>query len=218
MGAMLSITTGCFPPNLRSACRDREGAVGLTDPLVASTVRSTSGIVWTVKDLWSALAAVAATVQAVVVVLAALYALAQVRESRRSSALASLISLNSLIDSDEAVEDRRRLFNELPADLTGNLSVDEQAIAYRVTRMFNFIGDLIDQGIVDFDLIANSHARPISRIWQRLEPWVLQERRREKQAALAFEHLGRRCRSWDQLRHGADVAVPYRHDQDPSSE
>lgn len=163
------------------------------------------------SDFWSGLAAVAAAVQAVVVVIAAVYALLQVRESRRSSDLASLTHLYAQIDSDSAREDRRRLHNELPADLTGVLSAEQYALLYRVVGIFNFLGDLIAKKLLDFDLIADSHARPISRNWQRLEPWIRQQRQHEAHFAAAFEGLGKRCADWDRLRNGGNVAIPYKH-------
>lgn len=163
------------------------------------------------SDFWSGLAAVSAAVQAAVVVMAAVYALLQVRESRRSSDLASLTHLYAQIDSDSAREDRRRLHNELPADLTGVLSAEQYALLYRVVGIFNFLGDLIAKKLLSFDLIADSHARPISRNWQRLEPWIRQQRQHEANFAAAFEGLGSRCADWDRRQNGVNVAIPYQH-------
>jgi hypothetical protein len=167
-----------------------------------------------VNDLWTAIAALSAALQAVVVIAAAGYAWWQVRESRRSSDLASLIHLYAVIDTDAAHEDRRRLFNELPADLAGIVSDDEYALLRRIVRDFNFLGDLVALKLVKFKLIAESHARPISRVWQRIAPWVQQQRQQERRFAAAFEELSGRCAAWDRLHHGDDVATPYRNSGD----
>jgi hypothetical protein len=122
--------------------------------------------------LWAAVAAIAAAAQTAVIVCAAGYALGQVREARRARNLTTLIYLSETIDADSAHQDRRRLFNELPGDLTEQLSPEHYALIYRMVRLFTFIGDLVAKGLLDFELIAPTHARPISRISQRLEPWM----------------------------------------------
>lgn len=170
------------------------------------------------NNFWEGLAATASAVQAIVVVIAAVYAFMQVRESRRSSDLASLTHLYAQIDSDSAREDRRRLHNELPSDLTKELTADQYALLYRVVGTFNFLGDLIANNLIDFELVACSHARPISRNWQRLEPWVRQQREHEAKFAAAFELLGAKCLGWDRLRNGENVAIPYRHPAPPAAE
>jgi hypothetical protein len=81
-----------------------------------------------VDTLWAAVGAVAATVQAVVVVLAAAYAWGQLREARNARNLSVLIRLNDVMDTDSADEDRKRLFNELPDDLTEPLSPEDYAL------------------------------------------------------------------------------------------
>ena len=165
-----------------------------------------------VDTLWAAVAAIAAAVQTAVIVCAAAYALGQVREARRARNLTTLIYLNEAIDADSAHEDRRRLFNELPDVLTAQLSSEHYALIYRIVRLFTFIGDLVDKGLLDFELIAPTHARPISRISQRLEPWVRKQRDTDPTFAQAFVSLGRRCMAWDIDRHGYENrAVFYKH-------
>jgi hypothetical protein len=165
-----------------------------------------------VDTLWAAVAAIAAAVQTAVIVCAAAYALGQVREARRARNLTTLIYLNGTIDADSAHEDRRKLFNELPDDLTKELSPENYALVYRIVRLFTFIGDLVAKGLLDFELIAATHARPISRIFQRLEPWVLKQHDMDPTFAQALVSLGRRCMAWDIDRHGYENrAVFYRH-------
>jgi hypothetical protein len=165
-----------------------------------------------VGTLWAAVAAIAAAVQTAVIVCGAAYALGQVREARRARNLTTLIYLNQTIDADSAHEDRRRLFNELPGDLAKDLSPEHYALIYRIVRLFTFIGDLVDKGLLDFELIAATHARPISRISQRLEPWMDEQHNTDANFAQAFVSLGLRCMAWDIDRHGYENrAVLYRH-------
>lgn len=162
--------------------------------------------------LWVAVAAIAAAVQTAVIVCAAAYALGQVREARRARNLTTLIYLNGAIDADSAHEDRLRLFNELPGDLTKQLSSEHYALVYRIVRLFTFIGDLVDMGLLDFELIARTHGRPISRISQRLEPWMHKQHETDPTFAQAFVSLAKRCSDWDIDRHGYENrAVFYKH-------
>lgn len=162
--------------------------------------------------LWAAVAAIAAAVQTAVIICAAAYALGQVREARRARNLTTLIYLNGTIDADSAHEDRRQLFNELPDDLTKELSPEHYALIYRIVRLFTFIGDLVAKGLLDFELIAPTHGRPISRISQRLEPWIRKQHETDPTFAQAFVSLGRRSMAWDIDLHGyANRAVFYKH-------
>lgn len=164
---------------------------------------------------WIAIAAIAATAQAVVVIVAAGYALAQVRESERSRKLSTLVEISARFNTDSAREDRRRIHNEFPADLTERLTPEQYATIYRTVESFTFVGDLVAQGLLSFSLIAETHARPISRNWQRLKPWVLKQRDRDPLFCASFERLGGQCRKWDAKEHGEDgVAVPYLHGTD----
>jgi hypothetical protein len=167
-----------------------------------------------VDTLWTAIAAIAATVQAVVVVVAAIYALGQVREARRARYLNMLQFLTSAMDTESAHQDRVRLFEELiDEDLTQPVSQEHYDLIYRIARLFNFIGDLLDNKLLDIKLIAESHGRPISRIWQLVEPWVQtqREKNQDPQFARAFEHLGNTCMEWDKATHGEkNMARPYK--------
>jgi len=160
------------------------------------------------SDQWTAIAAICAIVQTIIVFAGIAYAAWQLRASRRSHELAAQINLHMQIDSNEAYEDRWKLFNLLPDDLRG--SDDEHFLMHRVVSEFNSLGDLVNRKIVKFELISNSHARPISRVWQRVEPWVEARRERDPQFAAAFGKLGKTCREWDERMNPGNVAVPFR--------
>ena len=173
---------------------------------------------------WTAIAAVATALQALVVIVAALYARNQVAEARQARADAKksrdfqlLLQLHTVFDSDNAREDRRRLHNELPPNLGSELTRSQEDLVYRVVETFEFVGQLVRSGVLEFDLITETHARPISRNWQRLEPWIAAKRVRDPNFAEGCVDLGRQCLQWDVSRHGETAAKPYTHASGPQS-
>lgn len=146
-------------------------------------------------DPWLAIAGLAAAVQAAVVVFAAYFGLQQVRESRRTRAASILFPLFVEFENREASDARYRLFHFLPEDLTTELNREDSWTVYQVVRQLDFMGYLVDRGVVEFDLIAPYYAKRILDCWERTHDYVRVQRQRNNGSAFAdhLEVLAKRC-------------------------
>ena len=157
--------------------------------------------------VWTAIAAVAAAIQTAILAAAAFYAFTQVREAQRTRLLSVLIALRQDIDTPESRRNRYMLFNELPDDLTSPLTVEQDLVVDRVVREYENIARLIENGFIDFNLMADFYGNSAERSWKRVEPWIQKERARRNNTTYApdFEKFAQKCIEYNTQKHGEEL-------------
>lgn len=152
---------------------------------------------------WAAIAAIAAATQTIILIAAAYYAFTQVREARRARLLNIVISLRQDIDSMESRDNRYKLFNELPDDLTSSLTAEQDRVIDRVVVEYENIGNLVINKFIDSDLMASQYGNSAERSWRRVQPWVQKERTRRNGApyAVNFEKFAMKCIEYNERNH-----------------
>lgn len=157
-------------------------------------------------DIWSAISAIATCIQTVILIAASYYALNQFREARRARVLAILMPLRYEIDGPESRENRFKLFNELPEDLT-SLTREQDLVVDQVVVEYDNLGKLIRVGLVDFEVLASMYSLSTERCWRRVAPWVAKERERRGGGLYAepFQMFAERCIEYNAQTHTEEL-------------
>jgi len=157
--------------------------------------------------LWGTVAAIAAAIQTAILAAAAFYAFTQVREAQRTRLLSVLIALRQDIDTTESRSNRYTLFNELPDDLTSPLPAEQDLVVDRVVREYENIARLIENGFIDFNLMADFYGNSAERSWRRVEPWIQKERARRNNTTYApdLEKFAQKCIKHNAQKHGQEL-------------
>lgn len=73
--------------------------------------------------------------------------------------------------------------------------MEEEHIVDRVVVDYDYLGKLVQSGVLEFDLVAKLYSRTFERCWRRTEPWVTRERklRGGEPYLMDFETVARRC-------------------------
>jgi hypothetical protein len=157
--------------------------------------------------IWAAIAAIAASAQTVILAGAAWYASRQVREARNDRRVNIMLSLRDYIDSPESRQNRYVLFNDLPDDLTSELTAEQDKVIDRVVVEYESIGSLVVKGFINFDLMADLYGNSAERSWKRVKPWVQKERARRNNATFLpnFEKFAKECIEYNARKHGEEL-------------
>jgi hypothetical protein len=168
--------------------------------------------------VWAVVAAIAAAIQTAILAVAAFYAFTQVREAQRTRLLNIRTTLRQEIDSEESRKNRRALFNELPDDLTSSLTAEQEWVVDRVVIEYENIASLIEDGLIDFNLIADLYGNGAVRSWKRVEPWIQKQRALRNNATFApnFEKFAWKCIEYNMRKHGEELQI-FKHAVDAPS-
>lgn len=144
---------------------------------------------------WNYLSSFATIAGAGVVIYTALLAVRQLKEMTRSRNLEAMLRVYEMISSENARTLRRYIYESLLSD-PEDISPEEQRIIEEVSVLFDRVGALVDAGLVPEDLLFQSHGRMISRIWDRLEPYISHYRQIHPGHVSYFESLARAARQY----------------------
>jgi hypothetical protein len=145
-------------------------------------------------DGWIIAGVLAAICQTAIIAVAAVIAVNQLRETSRQRKFDALLRVYRTIGSSEARNDRRVIYEELPA-FPEKLTPDQWRLVGDVAVMFDHVGALAKFKLIDEDELLETHSRMISRLWSRLDPYIQYERDRlgDGQMVAAFEALAKRA-------------------------
>jgi hypothetical protein len=101
-----------------------------------------------------------------------------------------MLQVYELVSSEKARTLRKFVHENLiskPEDTTP----EERQIIEEVSVVFDRVGALVSAGLVPQELLFQSHARMISRIWSRLEPYIIHYRQVHPGHVGYFESLAK---------------------------
>jgi hypothetical protein len=148
-------------------------------------------------DLWDILSSIATIIGAGVVTYTAILAIRQLKEMTRSRNLEAMLQVYELISSESARTLRRYIYENLiskPEDTTE----EEHRIIEEVSVVRDRVGALVRAGLVPEDLLFQSHARMITRIWDKLEPYIAYHRQAHPEHVSYFENLANSARRYQE--------------------
>jgi hypothetical protein len=132
------------------------------------------------ENLWSAIAALGTAFTALIVVLALLYARSQVREARleRNASL-----LRAFQDTYHAASMRQFRLRLLGGEF-GTAETFDQARMTDADRLqywglvdeLEFLGVLVDRGLLDFELVVAAFRYTPPQIWQHIRSYTMRQR------------------------------------------
>jgi hypothetical protein len=105
------------------------------------------------------------------------------------------------LNSPENIAARRRIFQNLkddPAEGIRNLSQEDQEAMKKVLNSLDRVAFLTQSGWIPDELVMPWMHPMIAKSWEKLEPYVLYERKRRNEPYY-YEHAGKlaeRCRQW----------------------
>jgi len=95
----------------------------------------------------------------------------QLREMAKERHLGAFIELFKILSSDQAREDRKYVYNKLPSQ-AGPLSKEDFSKAERVWASLDYVGLLIDYGIIPENLVMEMYHEMFIKCWMKLEPHI----------------------------------------------
>jgi hypothetical protein len=131
----------------------------------------------------------------IVATVAAIVPVRQLREATKANAFPAAVDLFREYRNREMVAARRLLSQELPAPENArairDLTDDVAQAALKVSHYLDNLGVLVAHGLLRPELAAGFLGDSTLRLWQQLEPFIVQERAlRSPNAYLQyFEHL-----------------------------
>jgi hypothetical protein len=147
---------------------------------------------------------------AVVVAVAAIYGVRTLREAQRSRRLTSMMPLFDRLHGPEAAERRRELYQRIRFR-DGDLCPADEKIVQQIVTDFHIVGYLVENGLVEFKLIAELYYTAVLKCWDACEDYILAEHRRRHTTDYAsyFKSLRERCTCYSGEKHGGVMPATY---------
>jgi hypothetical protein len=152
-------------------------------------------------DLIPILESVSTTVGAAAVFAAAYFAYQELDEVSKSRHIDVADRLFDELNDPEMFEARRRIYQNLDADPEKglkNLSDENRRAMKKVLNSLDRVAFLTQSGWIPDDLVMPWMHPMIAKSWEKLEPYVLYERKRRSEPYY-YEHAGKlaeRCNKW----------------------
>jgi hypothetical protein len=153
------------------------------------------------NNLTGSLEAISTAVGAAAVLGAAYFAYQELEEVSKTRHIDVADRLFDELNSPENVSARRRIFQNLTDDPEAglkNLSQDDQDAMKMVLNSLDRVSFLTQSGWVPDELVMPWMHPMIAKSWEKLEPYVMYERKRRNEPYY-YEHAARlaeRCRQW----------------------
>jgi hypothetical protein len=153
------------------------------------------------NNLTGSLEAISTAVGAAAVLGAAYFAYQELEEVSKTRHIDVADRLFDELNSPENVSARRRIFQNLTDDPEAglkNLSQDDQDAMKMVLNSLDRVSFLTQSGWVPDELVMPWMHPMIAKSWDKLEPYVMYERKRRNEPYY-YEHAARlaeRCRQW----------------------
>lgn len=136
-------------------------------------------------DSKTVITVVTITISIVSLAVSGILALRQVRTATDGYALPVVLNVFSQFRTQEFFEAQQYIFHQLhrdfeePAAYT-DLPLDARSMVRMVAGLYDDLGKLVAHGIVREELVIGSNGTQARRIWEAVEPYVLEERRKRK--------------------------------------
>ena len=171
------------------------------DTVAAATAADTA--VW--------IGAIAEGAKVLVLAMAVVYAGYQSREARRTRQLTTILGGYERLHGRAARDGRRELY-QTASKKSPHISNDDQQLIESVIADFQFLGQLVEMGLVDSDVVADLYYSTVIRCWQACKPFIDDERNRRNSTRYAyyFEYLYDRCVDFQRRKYPTDAFVFYR--------
>lgn len=153
------------------------------------------------SDFWSMLEALSTAVAAIAVLGAGIFANRELAEISRSRHMDVAGRLFEELNSDSSIDSRRWIYNYLPNDANEglkSLSEEGHKAIKDVLNSLDHVAFLTQNGWIPDEIIMPWMHPMISKTWEKLEPYVLYERKRRNEPYY-YEHaseLAERCNHW----------------------
>jgi len=144
------------------------------------------------NDPWSAIGALSAATGTVIVAVAAVYASLQVREARLARNVQTMLAIHQHYQTEELKGIRRRLYTHELGDLRQLPEGPERQALDDLLRQMELLAVLVDRKILDFELVTTVYPHSLLRVWQEVQPYVLNRREIAPRYAIHLERLARR--------------------------
>lgn len=161
------------------------------------------------NNLTGALEAISTAVGAAAVLGAAYFAYQELEEVSKTRHIDVADRLFEELNSSANVAARRRIFQRIvddPEDGLKNLSQEDQDAMKRVLNSLDRVSFLTQSGWIPDDLVMPWMHPMIAKSWEKLEPYVLYERKRRNEPYY-YAHAARlaeRCKKWRAAHLKAD--------------
>ncbi|HLW70313.1 MAG TPA: hypothetical protein VKS22_06800 [Candidatus Binataceae bacterium] len=141
---------------------------------------------------WQADAAIATIVSSVAIVASAIFVVLQLRQATRDRYFQITSHLFEIWQSPEFRDDELYLLHKLPSQVweefvAGGRGERAERALHRVGGFYDRVGNLIQHGLINEDDILPTIGGFAIAVWQRIEPLVLEARRREN--AFLFQNF-----------------------------
>ena len=163
------------------------------------------------SDYWLMVESLSTAVTAAAVFSAGFIAYNELAEAAKSRHMDIADRLFDELNAADAVEARRWIFQNLPADPEAGLRTltpDGQAAVKAVLNSLDRVAFLTQPGWIPEDLVMPWMHPMIYKAWEKLEPYVLYERERRNEPYYYRQvgELGQRCLAW-RAKHLPDTPV-----------
>lgn len=173
--------------------------------LISFVILIIVSIIWNnfskANNLTGTLEAISTAVAAAAVFGAAYIAYQELSEVANTRYMDIADRLFGELNSPENIAARRRIFQNLEDDPTAglkNLSQEDQDAMKKVLNSLDRVAFLTQSGWIPDELVMPWMHPMIAKSWEKLEPYVLYERKRRNEPYY-YEHAGRlaeRCNQW----------------------
>jgi len=167
-------------------------------------------------DLWLMIEALSTAVAASAVFTAGFIAYRELSEIVKSRYIEVADRLFNELNSSENIVARRWLFQNLPdnpEEGIKNMTPEGQAAVKQVLNSLDRVSFLTQAGWIPDDIIMPWMHPMITKSWEKLEPYVVSERKRRNEPYY-YEHAGKlaeRCRVW-KTKNLPDVSIKWVED------
>jgi hypothetical protein len=159
-------------------------------------------------NVWEIISSSATLVQAIAVIIAILYAGKEIKNLSDERHLSLVIKFYELYNSPEAVKDRYHVYNTLPSDPTKVDRKDYES-AKRTWRMMDQLGVIYNSDLASREFILRVFSERVSKLWFKLEPFILFLREERKYLAEDFEELAKICQDYRKDKFDEDEPYIY---------
>jgi len=151
-------------------------------------------------SLWEVINALSQALTGATIAVGGFVAYRELSEAEASRHMEIADRLFDELNSEENIEARRWVFQELPddPDQASNISAEGQQAIKRVLNSLDRVSFLTQEGWIPDDLIMPWMHPMIFKAWKKLAPYVARERtRRDEPYYYAYaEKVARRCVAW----------------------